>query len=132
MPLVHKTKIGMYQVCSITVLNCTSLFLNVYAPNKLSIDGSFPVKVWIHGGAFAAGGITDPLYNACDLAGDAVVVEVGYRLGGLGFLYAPDAGIDGNMGLTDMITALEWVQANIGPFGGNRVRTQHLSEPKLN
>jgi para-nitrobenzyl esterase len=54
-----------------------------------------------------------------------VVVTINYRLGPLGFLSHPAlsaasaTGTGGNYGLLDQIAALEWVQANIGSFGGD-------------
>jgi para-nitrobenzyl esterase len=101
--------------------NRDSLFLSIFTPSFAGVDSHLPVKVWIHGGAFAAGSITDPLYNGCSLATDSIVVLVAYRLGALGFLYAPDVGIQGNMAIQDLATALEWVQSNIGSFGGDPV-----------
>ena len=58
---------------------------------------------------------------------DRILVTVNYRLGPLGFL-PTDFGLEsgaalngtgGMNGLLDQITALQWVRANIGSFGGN-------------
>jgi carboxylesterase type B len=49
---------------------------------------------------------------------DFIAVNVGYRLGALGFM-AHDSLPSGNAGLLDQRFALEWVKANIGAFGGN-------------
>ena len=51
-----------------------------------------------------------------------MVVAVNYRLGPLGFPQGKEAEEDGvlNLGLLDVKVALEWVQANIGTFGGDR------------
>lgn len=70
-----------------------------------------------------AGGISDPLYNGCNLAeeGGTIVVGINYRLGPLGWLALEQAGITGNMGLQDQMLALKWVQANIAAFGGDAV-----------
>lgn len=65
------------------------------------------------------GDIANPLYNACNLAVDAVVVAFNYRLGPLGFLGLHAAGIKGNMAIHDYLLALEWVRENIAAFGGN-------------
>lgn len=79
--------------------------------------------MWIYGGTDAAGGISDPLYNGCNAAeeGNTLVVNVNYRLGPLGWLALEQAGIDGNMGLQDILLALEWIQSNIAAFGGDAV-----------
>lgn len=51
--------------------------------------------------------------------GDVVVVTINYRLGTLGFLALDDGETNGNYGLADQITALEWVRKNIRDFGGD-------------
>ena len=53
------------------------------------------------------------------------MVNLAYRLGPLGFLTHPELTaesahhVSGNYGLLDMIAGLEWVQRNIGVFGGD-------------
>jgi carboxylesterase type B len=98
-----------------------SLTLDIWVPPTASSGSQLPVKVWIFGGAGAAGGISDPLYNGCNLASDAIVVSINYRVGLLGFLSLPSAGIQGNMAVQDVVLGLEWVQANIASFGGDPV-----------
>jgi len=100
------------------------LTLNVWTP---SLDGTRPVLVWIHGGAFEGGSGASALYHGDRLAtrGDVVVVTINYRLGILGFLAHPglaDAeagGATGNWGLLDQVAALRWVRDNIESFGGD-------------
>jgi para-nitrobenzyl esterase len=112
------------------------LFLNVWRPaEKTSSDERLPVLVWIHGGGLVIGGSSDKANNGIDeydgseLARQGlVVVTLNYRLGRLGF-FAHTALIDeaktekrdfsGNFGLMDQIFALQWVQTNIGSFGGD-------------
>jgi para-nitrobenzyl esterase len=82
------------------------------------------VLVWIHGGAFASGAGSLPLYDARRLArrGDAVVVTLHYRVGALGFLHlAPLAGCEAasNLGLLDQVAALRFVRAHADRFGGD-------------
>ncbi|KAI2788804.1 hypothetical protein POX_e06825 [Penicillium oxalicum] len=48
-----------------------------------------------------------------------VVVTINYRLGTLGFLALDDGTTNGNYGLADQITALDWVRRNIKDFGGD-------------
>lgn len=92
-------------------------------PPSSSNSSSLPVKVWLYGGSNDAGGISDPLYNGCNLAaaGNTIVVAVNYRLGPLGWLTLESAGIQGNFGLQDILLALTWVQTNIAAFGGDPV-----------
>jgi para-nitrobenzyl esterase len=92
------------------------LTLNVYAPDQQT--GSRPVMVFIHGGSFVAGSKDAPVYNGAAFARDGVVcVVINYRLGIEGFLPIPS--VPTNLGLRDMIAALEWVKASIALFGGD-------------
>ncbi|MET0341961.1 MAG: carboxylesterase family protein [Polyangiales bacterium] len=97
------------------------LSLNVYAPERAA---KLPVIVWIHGGAFVAGGSNQ--YDGTRLAGEGpvLVVTLNYRLGALGFF--AHAGLDatrtapsGNDAIRDQALALRWVQRNIAAFGGD-------------
>lgn len=85
-----------------------------------------PVIVWFHGGAFVRGTGSAPAYAGDALVerGDVIVVTVNYRLGALGFLdftqySSPQRIFESNLGLRDMVAALEWVQQNIAAFGGD-------------
>ncbi|WP_414902102.1 carboxylesterase/lipase family protein [Sphingomonas flavalba] len=100
------------------------LRVNVWTPG---LDGrQRPVMVWLHGGGFAAGSGNDlPAFDGHNLArrGDVVVVTLNHRLNLLGFLDL--SGIDpafarsGNVGMLDIVAALEWVRDNIAGFGGD-------------
>lgn len=97
------------------------LFLNVWIP-AWAREGPRPVLVYIHGGAYSNGSVTDPLNDGQQLAehGDAVVVTVNHRLNALGYLFLPDRFPDsGNAGQLDLVCALQWVRDNIAAFGGN-------------
>jgi para-nitrobenzyl esterase len=103
------------------------LTLNVWAPTAPPPDQGWPVMVWIHGGGFRAGGGADPTTRGDVLAREGVVlVTFNYRLGALGFLAHPllERADEpwANYGLLDMVAALEWVQRNIGAFGGDPSR----------
>ena len=100
------------------------LYLNVWTP--AIDDRERPVMVWIHGGGYAIGSGSWPLYDGTKLArrGDVVVVTVNHRLGPLGYLHLADAlgeefATSGNNGQLDLICALEWVRDNIASFGGD-------------
>lgn len=105
------------------------LHLNVWTP---AVDGARrPVMVWFHGGGYAIGSGTWPLYDGTNLArrGDVVVVTVNHRLGPLGYLHldglvgerlAPEeAAASGNNGMLDLVASLEWVRDNAAAFGGD-------------
>jgi para-nitrobenzyl esterase len=92
------------------------LNLNVWTPDPA--QAGLPVMVWIHGGAFVNGSAAVPHYAGDRFARDGVVcVTINYRLGCDGFLFLDDT--SPNRGLLDQIAALEWVQENIGAFGGD-------------
>ncbi|MCR2833159.1 carboxylesterase/lipase family protein [Parerythrobacter lacustris] len=96
------------------------LFLNVWQPKTRAEPR--PVMVYIHGGAYSTGSVTDPANDGARLAhrGDVVVVTVNHRLNALGYLYLPDRFPgSGNNGQLDLICALQWVQRNIAAFGGD-------------
>lgn len=103
------------------------LSLNVWSPVHSETDRrSRPVMVWVHGGAYFIGSSAQPVYNGRALAenGDVVVVTLNYRLGALGWLDFREFGskthpFEVNLGLKDVVAALQWVQANIANFGGD-------------
>lgn len=97
------------------------LYLNVFTPGLPNEnDTKYPVMVFIHGGGYRYGSPTSFLYEPKSLIRKGVVVvSMSYRLGPLGFLSLPSAGISGNMGLKDQRLALQWVHENIGQFNGD-------------
>ena len=100
------------------------LVLNVWTPG-VDTGASRPVLVWLHGGGMAVGSASWPLYDFTNLArnNDVVVVGVNHRLGVLGFLDVSTLGDEfadsGNVGMLDIVAALEWVRDNIAQFGGD-------------
>lgn len=91
----------------------------MYIPANATNSSALPVKVFIYGGSNGVGSVSDPTYSGCYAAGDSLVVTLNYRLGPLGYLSVPSAGILGNFGIQDQLLALQWVQDNIASFGGN-------------
>ena len=87
-----------------------------------------PILVWIPGGSFRIGGAGLPTYDGRHLAadGDMVVVGLNYRLGALGFL-ASD-GVPSNLGLRDLLVAIDWIRANAAAFGGDAERITLMGE----
>jgi para-nitrobenzyl esterase len=101
------------------------LRVNVWTPG-INDGKKRPVMVWLHGGGFTAGsGQELRSYDGENLArrGDVVVVSLNHRLNALGFLdlsrfgerYQPSA----NVGMLDIVAALQWVRDNIAGFGGD-------------
>jgi para-nitrobenzyl esterase len=102
------------------------LKLNVFTP-ALKDGKKRPVLFWIHGGGFTNGnGIEHDGYNGENFArlGDVVFCSINHRLGPLGYCNLAGVGGDkyaasGNVGMLDIVMALEWVRDNIASFGGN-------------
>jgi para-nitrobenzyl esterase len=103
--------------------NC--LVLNVWTKG-LSDGKKRPVFVWIHGGGFSSGSGHDlACYEGRSLAdkGDIVTITINHRLNVLGYMdlsflggkYAQSV----NLGMQDIVKALEWVRDNIEKFGGD-------------
>ncbi len=84
-----------------------------------------PVMFWLHGGGFAVGASDDPITDGKRLAeiGDVVLVSVNHRLNVLGFLdlstFGPKYAHSANVGMLDVVAALEWVNRNVQNFGGD-------------
>jgi para-nitrobenzyl esterase len=103
------------------------LFLNVWTPG-VGDGGRRPVMVYIHGGAYASGSGSAPLYDGTRLCrrGGVVVVTLNHRLNAFGYAYlarlAPQLADSGNVGQLDLILALRWVRDNIDAFGGDPSR----------
>ena len=101
------------------------LRVNVWTAG-INDGGKRPVMVWLHGGGFSAGSGQEQIgYDGANLARDhgVVVVSLNHRLNVLGFLDLSGFGAryatSGNVGMTDIVKALEWVRDNISAFGGD-------------
>ncbi|XP_048648618.1 carboxylesterase 3 isoform X7 [Marmota marmota marmota] len=107
---------GKHQLFSVSE-DC--LVLNIYSPAETTSETRRPVMIWIHGGSLIVGSATSQDGSALAAYGDVVVVTVQYRLGLLGFFSTGDKHVPGNQGFLDVVAALQWVQENITPFGGD-------------
>jgi hypothetical protein len=101
------------------------LTLNVSTAATTTTD-RLPVMVFFHGGRLTIGTANSDTYNNDGLPRhEAVVVTVNSRLGPLPYLAHPaltaesEHHASGNYGTLDLIASLEWVQGNIGAFGGD-------------
>jgi para-nitrobenzyl esterase len=100
------------------------LVLNVWTP-ALNDGRKRPVMFWCHGGGFASGSGSSPDTNGTNLArrGDVVVVTINHRLNVLGFAdlseFSTDFAASGDVGMLDIVQALQWVRTNIAQFGGD-------------
>ncbi|HEY6489974.1 MAG TPA: carboxylesterase/lipase family protein [Terracidiphilus sp.] len=101
------------------------LRVNLWTPG-INDNKKRPVMVWLHGGGFTAGSGQELLsYDGENLArrGDVVVVTLNHRLNVFGYLdlsqYGSQFADSGNVGMLDIVAALEWVRDSIAAFGGD-------------
>jgi para-nitrobenzyl esterase len=101
------------------------LRINIWTPG-LRDGRKRPVMFWIHGGGYSAGsGQELKSYDGENLArhGDVVVVSMNHRLNALGYLnlaeYGDQWANSANVGMLDIVAALEWVRDNSANFGGD-------------
>jgi para-nitrobenzyl esterase len=105
------------------------LRLSVTRPAGTAPTDRLPVMVWVHGGAYVSGAGDLPGYDPAALVREqrVVVVAVTFRLGALGFLgdVGDETGVGEargrtpNLGLLDVLAALEWVHEHVAAFGGD-------------
>lgn len=101
------------------------LRINIWTPS-INDNAKRPVMVWLHGGGYVFGSDQElRMYPGDGLVrrGDVVVASVNHRLGALGFGnlmgFGEQYASSPNVGMLDIVVALEWVKANIGNFGGD-------------
>ena len=102
------------------------LRLNIWTP-ALADGKKRPVMVWLHGGGYTNGnGIEQDGYSGENFSKKSNIVfcSLNHRLGPLGYANFAKAGgakfaASGNVGMLDIVLALEWVRDNIANFGGD-------------
>lgn len=101
------------------------LVINVFTPG-VNDNRKRPVLVYIHGGGFVSGASSAPGLDGHNFAkvGDVVLVTLNHRLNVFGHLSLAESADAryadaGNVGLLDVIAALQWVKQNIAQFGGD-------------
>ena len=101
------------------------LNLNLWTPAATK-GGRRPVMVWLHGGGYATGSPNMIPYDGANLARkhDVVVIGLTHRLNVFGFAYLARLGGErfagaSNVGMKDIIAALEWIRDNVESFGGD-------------
>ena len=101
------------------------LNLNIWT-KSLDPDAKKPVIVWIHGGAYAAGSALEMVAYEGDALteyGDVVTVTLNHRLNILGFFdlssFGEEYANSANVGLADLVAALQWIHNNLAAFGGD-------------
>lgn len=102
-----------------------SLTANIWTPDP-SASG-LPVMVFIHGGAFVLGSNNASVSDGAAFARSRIVcIGLNYRLGVEGFLPVP--GVPTNLGLRDLLAALQWTQGNAAAFGDDPANITLLGE----
>ncbi|MFF2388820.1 carboxylesterase/lipase family protein [Agromyces sp. NPDC058104] len=123
-PTAQRGDPGVTLIPEPSVPGDSTLNVNVFTPSPTRpADGEagLPVLVWIHGGGYFAGSPASPWYDGRNFNRDGIVtVTISYRLGFDGFGWID--GAPSNRGVRDWLLALEWVQQNIGAFGGDPSR----------
>ena len=99
------------------------LTLNIWSPANAK---NLPILFFIHGGGGVSGtGSATAYAGNPDLAKNAIVVTINYRVGVTGVLAHPELskenldGASGNLDFRDIILALKWVKANAVNLGGD-------------
>ncbi|KAJ6552221.1 extracellular triacylglycerol lipase precursor [Mycena vulgaris] len=119
----------------ISAMSEDCLTINVVRPTGTPADAKLPVMFWTYGGGFDQG--LSMIYNGTGIVAQSAVrgtpviyVNFNYRLGPLGFPQGQEADNRGalNLGIRDQIAALEWVQLNIGTFGGDKDKVTVFGE----
>lgn len=101
------------------------LTLNLWRPQGKPPKGGWPILVWVHGGGWTQNSALQPQWRGHRLATKGlIVISVEYRLSVLGHFYHPDWESEADwqgpsLALTDVKSALRWVQRHIGAFDGN-------------
>ncbi|MBD1263124.1 carboxylesterase family protein [Maribacter polysiphoniae] len=110
------------------------LYLNIWTPTTRNMK-DLPVMVYFYGGGNVAGDASENRYDGESMAKKGiVVVTTNYRLNVFGNLAHPDLSAEspykasGNYGQMDQHMALQWVQKNIGAFGGDPKRVTIAGE----
>jgi para-nitrobenzyl esterase len=101
------------------------LYLNLWTAS-LDRAAKRPVMLWLHGGGYFVGSGGNPRYDGSNLARkqEVVVIAINHRLNAFGHLDLSGIGGErfassGNVGMLDIVAALEWVRDNIANFGGD-------------
>ncbi|KAI6908841.1 hypothetical protein D0869_07949 [Hortaea werneckii] len=102
------------------------LTLNVFRQKGITgghRGNGLPVMLYLHGGAFNRG--TACMHDDASMLSWSekpyIAISCNYRIGALGFLNCSLTAKEGvlNLGLHDQRLVLEWVQENVGAFGGD-------------
>lgn len=101
------------------------LYLNIWTPAQSPSD-TLPVLVYFYGGGLFTGDGSEYRYDGENMARNGIIsITVNYRLNIFGFFAHPALTEEspnqasGNYGFLDQAAALQWINENIGAFGGD-------------
>ncbi|MEZ8723473.1 carboxylesterase family protein [Vibrio pomeroyi] len=101
------------------------LNLNIWRPVGTTEQDELPVYVFIHGGDFEYGTGSNPMIHGNTVVAQGanegnpfIMVTFNYRLGLFGTRWIKGENVDGNYGIGDQESLLQWVRENIKEFGG--------------
>lgn len=110
------------------------LFLDVMVPEGVDIESPVPVLHWVFGGGYITGskdwgGYPAALFDRMELDGKFIVVSSNYRLGQFGWMSSEmEPSMDENVGLYDVLAALEWTKDYVHLFGGDPERVTAMGQ----
>lgn len=112
--LIQKTDVAQFEPDE------SPQFLTITRPEVVNEFEKLSVIVWIHGGSYEIGCGDLPTSDPSVWVKEQhiIVVSVSYRLGLFGFLGGNEAR-PANLGLYDIMAALQWIKKNIQDFGGD-------------
>lgn len=109
------------------------LRMNIWSPATDAKAAPAPVMVFIHGGGDAGSGkMGDPNARTGEhlaAAQGVVVCVLDFRIGIFGTLdWGSGSDVPPNLELRDIVCALQWLQANVGSFGGDAASVTIVGE----
>ncbi|KAH6658932.1 carboxylesterase family protein [Truncatella angustata] len=115
---------------NVTEISEDCLTVRVTRPLGTHADDKLPVMVYLFGSGYNFGSIYDEIaYDATGLVRETakkglpvIYVAINYRVGVFGFASSNEIRAENNInsGLLDQYLGLQWVQQNIGAFGGDK------------
>lgn len=126
-PIPDQTEVGWDELVwphRYWIQNENCQVLNIWTQN-LEAAAKKPVMVFFHGGGQTNGSSVESVaYDGKNLSeyGDVVVVTINHRLNALGYLDLSQFGEDyktANLGIADLVAALQWIHDNVEQFGGD-------------
>jgi carboxylesterase type B len=129
--------LGISEPAGVNNISEDCLNLKIVRPAGTKANANLPVLVWVIGEGDETGSYNTSLYDPTALISSSVTkhtptifVSFNYRVNVFGFANSPAIAADKglNAGLLDQRLALDWINANIAAFGGNRLNVTLFGE----